>query len=116
MHQEEHLHFAATDGVKVLELPYQNGALAMDFVLPERGRRARRGRGAPHPRRPGQVDGRDADRGGHRLAPQVRDHPAASLSLGDTLSAMGMPLAFDRRSADFTGIANPPSPGISGST
>jgi serpin B len=109
MHQEEHLRFAATDGVKVLELPYQNGALAMDFVLPD------------------AVDGLDAVEA--RLTPAVLDRwmgatqsnevivslprfeiaPAAPLSLGDTLSEMGMPLAFDRGRADFTGIANPPS-------
>ena len=35
MHQREHLHIAETDGVKVLELPYRGGALAMDFVLPD---------------------------------------------------------------------------------
>jgi serpin B len=110
MQQEEHLHFAATDGVKVLELPYQNGALAMDFVLPD------------------AVDGLDAVEA--RLTPAVFDRwigaaatdevnvslprfevaPAASLSLGDTLAALGMPLAFDRHKADFTGIASPPSP------
>jgi serpin B len=110
MHQTEHLHFAATDGVKVLELPYQNGALAMDFVLPD------------------TVDGLDAIEA--RLTPAILDKwmgtaqtdqvivslpkfelaPQASLSLGETLSAMGMPLAFDRVKADFTGIANPRNP------
>jgi serpin B len=110
MHQAEHLHFAATDGVKVLELPYQNGALAMDLVLPD------------------AVDGLDALEA--RLTPAVLDKwigaaqsdkvivslpkfeiaPQASLSLAPTLAAMGMPRAFDRHQADFTGIANPKDP------
>src|SRR5262249_44036035 len=37
-------------------------------------------------------------------------NPESSLSIGDTLSALGMPLAFDQEKADFTGIANPPKP------
>ena len=42
--------------------------------------------------------------------PKFEINPAQSLSLGDTLQALGMPLAFDPGKADFTGIANPPSP------
>ena len=110
MHQNESLHFAATDGVEVVELPYQNGALAMDCVLPD------------------AVDGLDAVEA--RLTPALLDRwlgaasttsveialprmeiaPADPLSVGETLSALGMPRAFDGKSADFTGIANPPEP------
>ncbi len=110
MHEMEKLHFAATDGVKVLELPYQNGALAMDFVLPD------------------EVDGLDAVEArltsavfdkwmgamaAHKVTvslPKAEVAPAEALALAPTLAAMGMPLAFDRAKADFTGIANPPSP------
>ena len=42
--------------------------------------------------------------------PKLEIDPADALSLGATLSAMGMPLAFDRKKADLTGIANPPDP------
>jgi serine protease inhibitor len=42
--------------------------------------------------------------------PKFRIEPAASLSLGGFLRRMGMTDAFDRNKADFTGIANPPSP------
>ena len=110
MHQDDHLRFAATDGVKLLELPYQNGALGMDFVLPD------------------AVDGLDALEA--RLTPAALDRwlgaasaahvdvslprieiaPATSLSVGDTLSSLGMPLAFDSGKADFTGIGKPPNP------
>jgi len=110
MHQQEHFHFAATDGVEVLEMPYQNGALAMDLVLPD------------------AVDGLDAVEA--RLTPAVFEQwmgaassatvsvslprveiaPAEPLALADTLSALGMPLAFDAGKADFTGIGNAPNP------
>jgi serpin B len=42
--------------------------------------------------------------------PKFEIDPATSLSLADTLKALGMSLAFDRGKADFAGIANPPSP------
>ncbi|MFT3776593.1 MAG: serpin family protein [Minicystis sp.] len=42
--------------------------------------------------------------------PKFEINPASSLSVADTLKSLGMPLAFERLQADFTGIANPPSP------
>jgi serpin B len=41
--------------------------------------------------------------------PKFEVNPAASLRLAAALKALGMPLAFDRQKADFTGIANPAS-------
>jgi serpin B len=110
MHQDEHVPFAAMAGVKLVELPYQNGALAMTFVLPD------------------AVDGLDALEA--RLDPALLERwigamttarvnvaipkleiaPAEPLSLADTLSRMGMPLAFDPDKADFGGIARPANP------
>lgn len=37
-------------------------------------------------------------------------NPGESLSLGEDLKALGMPLAFDPNLANFTGLANPPNP------
>ena len=42
--------------------------------------------------------------------PRFEVNPAESLALKPVLQAMGMPLAFDRQRADFTGIANPKDP------
>jgi serpin B len=39
--------------------------------------------------------------------PKFEINPAASLSLGDTLTALGMPLAFDQHKADFSGMIGP---------
>jgi serpin B len=44
------------------------------------------------------------------IIPKFEVAPAESLSLGATLIEMGMKTAFDRKKADFTAIANPPSP------
>ena len=42
--------------------------------------------------------------------PKFEVNPGESLSVGKELAALGMALAFDRRRADFTGIADPPDP------
>jgi serpin B len=42
--------------------------------------------------------------------PKFEVKPEGSLSLGEPLMSLGMPIAFDRKMADFTGIANPPNP------
>jgi serpin B len=42
--------------------------------------------------------------------PKFEVNPAQSISLGETLRALGMARAFDPRHADFTGMANPPDP------
>lgn len=98
------------DGMKALELSYKGGAMSMVVVLPD------------------QVDGLDAleksfdqkkladltkEMKSERVwaqIPKFEIAPASSLSLGEDLKEMGMKDAFDRAKADFTGIANPPSP------
>jgi serpin B len=110
MNQVAHFRFAATDGVKVLEMPYQGGEVAMDFVLPD----APAGLDAVEKRL--STATLDAWIGAMKFdqvvvaLPKFEINPATSLSLGDTLQQLGMPLAFDKDKADFTGIANPPSP------
>ncbi|WP_394840203.1 serpin family protein [Pendulispora rubella] len=110
MRREDRLRFVQQDGLKALEIGYKGGQMSMLFVLPDK------------------VDGVEAlekslDNGKiadlvSALQPQTVNvtlprfeiNPTASLALGERLQEMGMPLAFDRRKADFTGIANPPSP------
>jgi serpin B len=107
MHQADVFGFAATDGVKRLEMFYEGHALAMTLVLPD------------------EVDGLDAVEA--RLSPALLDawfgalpgyrvdialprfeiDPADSLALVNTLEALGMPFAFNPHKADFTGIASP---------
>jgi serpin B len=101
---------AAAPGLRILELPYKGGALSMLVALPdavdglavvEKGLSAQALTAWTSPLKLQRV----------RVAlPKFTIDPAESLSLGDTLAAMGMPLAFDRERADFTGIANPADP------
>lgn len=102
--------YAKKDGVQAVDLPYKGGDMSMVIVLPD------------------AVDGLAAVeksfddkklqdlvksmKGERVLAsiPKFEIAPQTSLSLGDHLVEMGMKTAFDRGKADFTLIANPPSP------
>jgi serpin B len=110
MHQTADLRFAAADHVKVLELPYQGGDLTMTLVLPD----AADGLDAVEARlTPSTLDAWLGALAATKVVvslPKIEIDPPTPLSLADTLQAMGMPLAFDPARADFTGIANPPSP------
>ena len=110
MNRTDGFKFVAKDGLKALELPYKGGAMSMLLVLPD------------------QVDGLDAVEkflDATKLAglvgamkservwaaiPKFEVAPAKSLALAEELKSMGMPIAFDGKKADFTGIANPPRP------
>jgi serpin B len=110
MNQVEHFKYAVIDGVKVLEMPYEGGAFAMTLVLPD----ATEGVDGLERRLSNKAfDSWVAALKSERVIvalPKFEVNPASSLSLGDLLIGLGMPLAFDRDLADFTGIANPPSP------
>jgi serpin B len=110
MHEVKELHYAATDGVKLVELPYDTGALAMTLVLPD----AVDGLDAVEARlTPAAMEGWLAAAKETRVAvalPKLEIAPADALALGPILASMGMPLAFDTARADFTGMANPPNP------
>ncbi|WP_435011407.1 serpin family protein [Tundrisphaera lichenicola] len=102
MHRQENLRFWAGDGLKALELPYGEGDLSMVVLLPD------------------AIDGLPALETG--LAPEKLDKWIAGLrsksvqvalprfkmtsqfTLGDVLTKMGMPLAFDQLDADFSGM------------
>lgn len=110
MHKAEYLGYAETADLQVLELPYENGSLAMDFVLPRDPRglaavEARIGEGA--------LDGWLATLQPTRVIvalPKFTIEPGEPVRCKPVLVALGMPTAFDRQKADFTGIGNPPDP------
>lgn len=110
MNQAGRFRIAARDGVTALEMPYKGGEFSMVVLLPDRAD----GLAALE-------SGLDLKRLDALLAglatelvsvaiPKLEIRPPESLSLGDDLKALGMPLAFDRDRADFTGMANPPDP------
>ena len=100
---------ATAKGVTLLELGYKDPNLSMTIVLPE------------------QVDGLGAVEKElsadtlakwtgalqaarvHVTLPKFEIDPPKSLALKDPLCALGMPLAFDKKKADFSGLAKLPS-------
>jgi serpin B len=108
MHAQTHFAYAATDGVKLLDMPYQGGELSMLLVLPDADVDALEQRLTPAllDTWTGALKFTQVD----VALPRFEIDPAASTPLADTLKALGMPLAFERFKADLTGIANPKSP------
>jgi len=107
MKQTDYFGVGRTAGVNVLELPYKGNTASLLLVVPE------------------NVDGLAAVEATlssstletwKRAAtpqnvsvwlPRFAVNPAESLPLSKHLTALGMPIAFDRDKADFTGIGNP---------
>lgn len=100
--------FVQTDGVKVLELPYEGQELAMVFVLPdEAGGLEEVERNLTSALLTDWINALGRERVNVAL-PRFEVRPEGSLELGDALVAMGMAQAFDPDKADFTGMSNPP--------
>jgi len=110
MYQVETFGYAEAPGVQVLEMRYQGEELAMDILLPtakdglpaleQQVDAARLGTwlGALKPERLGVS------------LPKFTIDPPQAITLSDELKALGMVNAFERKLADFTGIAAPPDP------
>jgi serpin B len=110
MHQGGFHRIAQADGVKILELPYKGGDAAMLVILPDRAD------GLPDVE--ASLSTAKLDAWTTALAPSMvavtlprfEVSPTPSMSLGAELVKLGMPDAFDRDKANFTGIANPADP------
>lgn len=109
MHRSGNYALAQVDQLKVLELPYGGSDLSMLVVLPD----SKTGLGAVEK----SLSAAKLEAWTKALAsvrvdvslPRFEVSPP-SMPLGDELKAMGMPLAFDRKKADFTKMGNPPNP------
>jgi serpin B len=108
MHQGGQSHrLAQADGVKVLQLEYKGRDTSMLVILPNQKN------GLAEVEKSLTAVKLEAWRAA--LAPEkvsitlprFEVAPTPSMSLGEDLKALGMPDAFDRDKADFTGIANP---------
>jgi serpin B len=110
MRRSASLRLARGAGWKALELPYKGGQLSMLVLLPD----AVNGLAAlEHGLTAETLDEIDRSLASVRVAvalPRFEVNPAESIALADQLKAMGVAAAFDRRRADFTGIANPRDP------
>ena len=110
MHQTSSLPFLQRDGLKGLALPYQSERLSMLLVLPDAadGIEALE-QSLSAARLDALVQGLVRQRVVVSL-PKFEINPSDSIALRDALEKLGVVLAFDRRRADFTGIADPPDP------
>jgi serpin B len=111
MNQAGRFRLAKADGVKVLELPYKGGDAAMLVILPD----AVDGLAAVEQ----SLDAAKLGAWREALAPvdevivalpKFTIDPAEPIELVPALKALGMSLAFDPQTADFTGIGIPPDP------
>jgi serpin B len=110
MQQTETFGWMRGDGFQALEMPYQGNAFSLVVLLPD----AVDGLKALEDRLTADMLARTAGAlAPKRVAvalPKFEVNPSESLPLSRVLAALGMKAAFDRRRADFTGIANPPDP------
>jgi serpin B len=110
MHQTTTTGYGETSDAQLLEMRYRGGRLAMLFVLPKN----RAGLSALED----QLSAETLQRWSSAVSqqrveialPKFRIEPGEPVRLSSHLQTMGMRLAFQRREADFTGIANPPDP------
>lgn len=110
MHREGGYLVAQKDGVTALVIPYKGGDFSMMLLVPDEIEGLAAIESTLDTKR---LDALVSGLKGERVAlalPKFEVNPGASLSLGEDLKALGMPLAFDRDKADFTGIADPPNP------
>jgi serpin B len=96
----QQLRCAEGSGWKAVELPYAGGSLAMTIVVPDDLAAFVQHLDAT---RFGQITGALAAREVELWLPRFAIR--AETDLAGTLSALGMPLAFDPQLADFSGIA-----------
>lgn len=102
MHQSAQLELGAAEGLRILRLPYEGGALACYVLLPD----ARDGLAELESR----LDAETLDSWLASVTPRRVDcalprfELTSEFDLGQTLAGMGMPTAFTAE-ADFTGIS-----------
>jgi serpin B len=110
MHRTGRFHVVRQDGFTAVEIPYHGSHLSMLFLVPDAiAGLAAVEAGLDAASLAALAGPAEGDRVGLAL-PKFELEPAASLSLGRDLKALGMPLAFDPYGADFRGIASPPHP------
>jgi serpin B len=109
MTQENQLRIGQKDGVTAVEIPYKGGEMSMLILIPDEIG------GLSAVEKTLDANKLDALTSAMKAEwiwlslPKFEVNPGDSLALGKDLKALGMPLAFDLKTADFTGIANPPS-------
>lgn len=103
MSQELAAPYADAEGVQALDLPYVGNEVSMLLVLPPAGE-FRAFEEELSPDRFDRIVDALAERQGRVALPKFEF--GGEFALKQPLSAMGMPIAFDRKRADFSGMAD----------
>ena len=101
MGQMMYIPYAAGDGYQAVELPYAGNSAAMDIIVPDAGR-FEEVESALTSERLNEILGSMEQNSVMLRMPKFEFE--SSFSLSDTLTNMGMPAAFDRNAADFSGM------------
>ena len=101
MRQESRLRYASGDGYQAVELPYRGGEMAMTILLPDRDKFSEFEESLSGHSVEAILDGLDYEL--VRLT-MPKFEMESAFRLSETLSAMGMPDAFDDEAADFSGM------------
>jgi serpin B len=108
MNQTGEYRVVSRDGLTAVELPYEGRSLSMLLLVPERVDGLPAVEAALDSRMLDSLVGALRYEEVRLSLPRFEVDPSEPLSLGDELRAMGMPLAFDERRADFRGITGSP--------
>jgi len=110
MNQVGTFRYARLRGVTLVELPYKRGSASLLVALPDKlDGLAETERSLSNATFTSWRRALAAEEVSVSL-PRFEVAPGAPLALAKDLAALGMPVAFDRERADFTGIADPRDP------
>jgi serpin B len=101
MRQEMYIPYTSTDGYQAIELPYAGSTAAMDIIVPDEGRFEEIESALDYAMLSDVLAGLEQATVILRL-PKFEFE--SSFLLSDALAGMGMPAAFDRSAADFSGM------------
>lgn len=110
MDQTFHFRLAKGAGATVLELPYKGNSATMWIVLPDKADGLADVEKVLSSATLASWRGAFKDESVHVTLPRFEVNPKESLALARELTALGMPIAFEREKADFTLMANPADP------
>jgi serpin B len=110
MHQTETFGWMRGEGFQALEMSYERGAFSMIVLLPDAVDDLSALEGRLSADMLARTTGALAPRRVAVALPKFEVNPPESTPLSHVLEGLGMKAAFDRRRADFTGMANPPDP------
>ena len=110
MHRTMDVRSGATNGARMVELPYRGNALSMTLIVPDAVDGLAAIEATLGNRTVGEIDKALKTQRTAVALPRFTIDPSAPLALGAALRALGVTSAFDPATADFSAIARPEDP------